>query len=542
MNRFGIPRLVSSSFALSLLVLAAPARGQDNGPPQDLGSSEAVYLAKGVFHRAILPSDSPVITDLMIRNAIVWAEDYGSFTLLYVDARRGGGVHNLIERGVQIADALTLADFNGYRLDGADPAAAAAVVETIPDILRAPSAPPVEGESRLKLVQFVGPVKDAWLDALRATGAYVVTYAAQDAYVVKALPAGIAAIDSLSQNPYVLSVADYQPAFKLRPELRPPFLIETQAYDVTVQVIGDDEGAAFAESLRARAIAVVSEPDHVLGYINFGLRLDGANVIDLARDPHVFAVEPILEARLLDERQGQIMAGNLDGTGTQPSGPNYFSWLSALGFPGTDPFNFVVDIEDDGVDRGSTTDVNTEFKVDGLSTGASRVVYVNWSFFTRARQWAFGDESLQDARDFVNFTDEEAREVRGVRYKVAKCTRSGCCFFQPPHSRKFRIYDPVLQVGPTVMVKLADAPFIYQLLCEHHRRGPAIVVTEHVNAFVGADCIKHALCFGDCIGQRFFAQDSLLSVSRGDRDWHMQFAGSADVNHVNVLALDDLFP
>jgi hypothetical protein len=90
MNRFGIPRLVSSSFALSLLVLAAPARGQDNGPPQDLGSSEAVYLAKGVFHRAILPSDSPVITDLMIRNAIVWAEDYGSFTLLYVDARRGG--------------------------------------------------------------------------------------------------------------------------------------------------------------------------------------------------------------------------------------------------------------------------------------------------------------------------------------------------------------------------------------------------------------------------------------------------------------------
>jgi hypothetical protein len=34
-------------------------------------------------------------------------------------------------------------------------------------------------------------------------------------------------------------------------------------------------------------------------------------------------------------------------------------------------------VTDDGVDRGSLTDVNTEFKVDGLSTGASRVAYNN---------------------------------------------------------------------------------------------------------------------------------------------------------------------
>src|SRR5262249_13338292 len=46
-------------------------------------------------------------------------------------------------------------------------------------------------------------------------------------------------------------------------------------------------------------------------------------------------------------------------------------------FPGANPFTFIVDVTDDGVDRGSLTDVNNEFKVDGLSTGASRLAYIN---------------------------------------------------------------------------------------------------------------------------------------------------------------------
>jgi hypothetical protein len=131
--------------------------------------------------------------------------------------------------------------------------------------------------------------------------------------------------------------------------------------------------------LRTRAIENFGEPVPILDYLNVKLKLDGANVLEAARDPHVFAVEPILVAKLLDERQGQIMAGQLDVTGTQPSTPAYFAWLASKGFPGAgaDPFGFAVDVEDDGVDRGSLTDVNDEFKVDGLSGGASRLAYNN---------------------------------------------------------------------------------------------------------------------------------------------------------------------
>ncbi|MBA3262487.1 MAG: hypothetical protein H0T69_08480, partial [Thermoleophilaceae bacterium] len=41
-------------------------------------------------------------------------------------------------------------------------------------------------DEALALVQFVGPPKDAWVQRLRATGARIVTYQAENAYVVHA--------------------------------------------------------------------------------------------------------------------------------------------------------------------------------------------------------------------------------------------------------------------------------------------------------------------------------------------------------------------
>jgi hypothetical protein len=356
---------------LTAAVLALAASTQEVRP------SSETFVAEGPYHRVVARS-SEEVSSLAASGAVIWSEDYGGFTFAVVDTRRTGGLAGIQGAGLEIADEMALVDFAGYRLDGADPAGTAARLAAIPEILRAPSGAPGEGEARLRIVQFGGPVKDAWLEALRATGAFVVTYVANDAYVVKADAAAFAAIDRLAREAYVLAVHDYHPAFKLASELEIASLVDTQAYDVTVQVIADAEGEAYARALRASAIASLGEPARVLDYLDVRVTLDGANLLEAARDPRVFAVEPIVGTELLDERQGQIMAGQLDGTGTQPSSPAYFAWLASKGFPGpSNPFNFAVDVEDDGVDRGSLTDVNTEFKVDGLSTGASRLAYNN---------------------------------------------------------------------------------------------------------------------------------------------------------------------
>ncbi len=350
-----------------------PASATTSAAPAD--DSEREFVARGAVHRLFLDESNPLLSELMARKAVAHVEDYGSFLLIEVVTRGAGDLEALLARGARLADEQTLVGFNGYTLDGADARATAQVLASIPAELRTSAN---DGRA-LRVVQFSGPIKDEWLDGLRATGAFVVSYVANNSYVVVADATAAAELERFAAQRSVLALGDYLPAFKLRPELRTPALAYDGIYDVIVQIVADDSGASFARELCASSLAVLEAPHQVLNYIDVGLRLDGANVVELARSSHVFAIEPKLEARLLDEAQGQIMAANLNAGATAPSGPGYLAWLATKGFPGAgaNPFSFVVDVTDDGVDRGSLTDVNDEFKVSGASAGASRLAYNN---------------------------------------------------------------------------------------------------------------------------------------------------------------------
>lgn len=378
-------RFVRSSSWAILACLAALSFAQQDlretaGPEVTATPSEAIpegFVARGPVHRLFLRRGDPLLATLAESGALQATEDYGSFLMVRALVPGAPELAALLERGATLVDELTLVQFNGYLLDGADSEATRARLAAIPAELRAPALAPRGGERRLRVVQFDGPIKDEWYQSLETTGAHIVTYAPNNAYVVVVKDESYAALEQLRDKHYVLGISDYEPAFKLRPELRAPELRYDQLYDVVVQVIADEEGDAFASELALRALSVLAEPQRVLEYLNVTLRLDGANVTELARDARVFAVEPKLEARLYDEAQGQIMAGALNGAGTQPTGPGYLAWLASRGFPGQVPFDFSVDVHDDGVDRGSTTDVNVEFRVGGTSGGASRVAFNN---------------------------------------------------------------------------------------------------------------------------------------------------------------------
>ncbi|MCC6409415.1 MAG: S8 family serine peptidase, partial [Planctomycetes bacterium] len=379
---------VASSALSGLLALTAAAFAQSLGSAgEDLGQSSPTpttslsipedFVARGAVHRVLVPANSTALDSLAAQGAILRLEDYGSFSVATVNAATIGGVKALLALGLEVRDEFTLVNFNGYMLDGADVLGTAQRLASIPAELRAPAGAATGAEQRLRVVQFQGPVRDAWLGGIEATGASLVTYVPNNAYVVKTDAGSDAAVLALAQQAHVLSVASYEPAFKLRAELRPPAIVDSQFYDVIVQVIADADGQSMVNELFQRSVAVLEEPNQVLNYLNVGLRMDGANVLDVARDPRIFAIEPKLVPQKFDEAQGQIMAGNLNVAGTQPTGPGYLAWLQSKGFPGQNPFPFVVDVTDDGVDRGSLTDVNVEFKVDGLAGGASRVAFNN---------------------------------------------------------------------------------------------------------------------------------------------------------------------
>jgi subtilisin-like proprotein convertase family protein len=206
---------------------------------------------------------------------------------------------------------------------------------------------PGRGEALL-LVQFVGPVKDEWLAKLRATGATVLGYAAQNGYIVHA------AGDALDR---VTELVGAYPAVRAATALRPADKVERGADGgrVAVQTVAGAPGAdARAEAARdGRKLAASLSAAHLRTQF---LDLSAAEVAELAADPAVVAIEPAGVPRLLDERGAQIVAGNL--TGNAPSGPGYQAWLTSKGFGA--PFGFAIDVTDSGLDRGDTTAVHPD--------------------------------------------------------------------------------------------------------------------------------------------------------------------------------------
>jgi subtilisin-like proprotein convertase family protein len=221
---------------------------------------------------------------------------------------------------------------------------------------------PEPGEA-LVLVQFVGPIKDAWLERLRATGARVVEYVAQNGYVVHA--------DGEEVDRLAALVGSY-PAVRAVTPVRAGDKVSEGAAGtglVAVQTLAGAEGAdarreAAAAGERARPTSTVR------GLSTQYLRLSAAEVEALAADPAVVSVTPSSPPRLLDERASQIAAGNLSGFG--PAGPSYLSWHDAR--PGANSFDFAIDFTDEGLDNGSMPNPgHDDFRVNG--SGASRIAY-----------------------------------------------------------------------------------------------------------------------------------------------------------------------
>jgi subtilisin-like proprotein convertase family protein len=217
----------------------------------------------------------------------------------------------------------------------------------------------------LVLLQFVGPLKDAWLERLRDTGGRVVGYAAQNAYIVHARGpavqrlAGLVGTDTSVRAVVPIGASD-------------KFAGRAPAGPVAVQTVAGEPGRGARE--RARSLGPSLQGDsHVAGVTTQFLTLAGDEVAQLASDPAVLLIEEWSEPELLDERASQIAAANLlSGVPTQPG---YLGWLESEDFA-TSTFTFAIDVTDEGFDNGSSTDPDhADFYEHGVQPGPDRVRY-----------------------------------------------------------------------------------------------------------------------------------------------------------------------
>ena len=236
--------------------------------------------------------------------------------------------------------------------------------------------------NQLWLVQFVGPPQDEWLSALRDIGLTLVGFVPHNSYVVWGNGDGLDKLDALTlQSNVVQWAGPFHPEYRLAPKLRP---LATGANIVPVEVnvqlyhSSDADIAQALAEIATHAVGAVGTPTRFRHSTIVRMKTTTDQLATLATMHNVLNIEPWVAPHLRDERQGQLMAGNIHivGGNTVPTGPGYVNWLTAQGVsmsPGDYP---VVAVVDDGVDIDQATSVTPDFYVQGNPLAADRRVFI----------------------------------------------------------------------------------------------------------------------------------------------------------------------
>jgi len=312
-------------------------------------------------------SDPATAAELKEQGARLLA-DYGGFQLFETSAAPSPAT--LQRDRVESADAFDFIELNAGPLD-----------TRVPEVLALRKTVAPFAGRKLHLVQFVGPIKPEWRDALEQTGVTVVHYVPQNAYLVHGDSAALAKLQAWAQTAdYLQWEADYANEYKIHPRARTVDAKGKAVVPATdlfaIQLVEDAEAnpvtLAVIDQLK---LAPVQQQFATLNYLNVIVRLTPGKLAELAARPDVVSIQPHFERKRFDERQGQILAGNL--TGNVPSGPGYLAWLASKGFTQAQftASGFLVDVTDSGIDNGTTNAGHFGLYQNGDPAQGSRVAY-----------------------------------------------------------------------------------------------------------------------------------------------------------------------
>ncbi|HQF20162.1 MAG TPA: S8 family serine peptidase [Kiritimatiellia bacterium] len=237
---------------------------------------------------------------------------------------------------------------------------------------------------QLHLVQFDGPIQPEWVAQLEAAGWRIVDFVPDNTYIVYG---GKSARKMLrAQVSHVQWEGAFLPSDKIQPRATPAALKQRKLTKpdsklFAVQLVEDAAAnaatIAWLEEAAGEPLASIAT-NETLRFVNIRVALPENRIEELAGRQDVLVIDVYEPPQRRGERQGQIVAGNVNAAGSQPTGPGYLSWITSKGFTQAqfDASGMVIDIADDGWDRGvAANPANREFRVDGDAAKSSRVKY-----------------------------------------------------------------------------------------------------------------------------------------------------------------------
>ncbi|MBB6088485.1 S8 family serine peptidase, partial [Wenzhouxiangella marina] len=294
--------------------------------------------------------------------------DYGSFQLYRLD--QADGARATAVEGIHKLDNADWLLFDAHPFD------------TQTDRIRPPAGWTLNAPvgSALQMIQFVGPIRQQWLDEVAATGAMPIHYVANHGYLVWADADARAQLDQLAAARSTLQFsAPYPSFFKLGPVMAENLVNRagSETLPVTIQMIRHDGDRATQAFIAQRAQGkALMDWSPILGFQTARFELSLDDIAAIAERPDVYWIEEYLPRELMDEVQNQIVAGNFNGDQSGPSAPGYLSFLTGLGFS-TDPADYpTVVVVDDGVGNGTVNSGDPTLHEFGNDANPTRLEFV----------------------------------------------------------------------------------------------------------------------------------------------------------------------
>lgn len=232
----------------------------------------------------------------------------------------------------------------------------------------------------LRIVQFAGPIKRAWIDKLKSTGVELISYIPNNAYIVRGTPVQLARAVTLNgkeradDNRPVRWMGSFEAVQKIDPVYDDALLSASgdASANVEIELIDAPESSNAIDYINSITEKINRAPRRMLRSVVLSVTIPVTHLQQAAALDEVLFIGPAPQFTLLDERSAQIVAANVTAGTLEPSGPGYKDWLQSKGLDTVS--DFVIDVTDTGLDRGSTasTLVHPDFR---NAQGNSRVAY-----------------------------------------------------------------------------------------------------------------------------------------------------------------------
>ncbi|MFL6216396.1 MAG: S8 family serine peptidase [Blastocatellia bacterium] len=327
------------------------------------------YRSPGAHHKLVISNDDVELQQaLRAADAIQKSRKVDGYSVIEVSSETLDRLSPRALQRAQLRDDLNLVLLKRGQIDttGAEPVVAE-------DLRQA-----ANGARALRLVQLFGPPTPDALAALKATGVRVVGYVPNNAYLVWGSPAQFNRINALRQRGDVVQWdGPYHPAYKLDPHLQ---LDSYAQAGTSITVLDTPDASTTLAHIKSIARDVLMPEYKTDGKVHIKVLTESFNLKQLAQLADVIGIEPWATPHLMDERAGQITAGQIVSDTvnnilvTRPTGPGYLAFLNSIGF--TSDFDFAIDVADTGFDIGSNDPTKMHPDLTNAA-GQSRIAYMN---------------------------------------------------------------------------------------------------------------------------------------------------------------------